>query len=289
MRRNYNIINKGVAQRLAVCCLLLFAFVGSAAAQNDPWHVIKKGDHYLAHVGTTANDTTIWTLQDATSFNPETCLWHSGNTANVLGLHHNYYFIDDYGNYRFLSAPLLPGSQLSLSATLPSIQLLRNTDQIYYFYDWDPDAYGAGVARGHKYVNVTNMTDCEHSWSNPSNPNSGECWEVYWVEYDESQTEPTWKLSDASSYNITQYGALYRPVTVTEHEQNITSVTSGELDELQDYVLEFQQSCSPSVSTPIADYAFTYYPAYTTYNFEGGTHNFYGGADHNGATPSETS
>ena len=101
-------------RNLMACCLMLFAWTGNAVAQNDPLHVIKKGDHYLAHVITEqTTDTTIWELQDVTTFGPE-CLWHSGNTANVLGLHHNYYFIDGYGNYRFLSAPLQANGALSL-------------------------------------------------------------------------------------------------------------------------------------------------------------------------------
>ena len=102
-----------VVRKLAVCCLLLFAFAGSVAAQNDPLHVIKKDGHYLAHVyDETAQD---WVLQNADEFGPN-CLWYSGNTVNVLGLHHNYYFVDGNGNYRFLSAPLQGNGTLSLSA-----------------------------------------------------------------------------------------------------------------------------------------------------------------------------
>ena len=275
-----------VVRKLAVCCLLLFAFAGSVAAQNDPLHVIKKGDHYLAHVGTydAENDTTIWSLQDAASFDPATCLWHSGNTANVLGLHHNYYFIDSYGKYRFLAAPLLPSGQLSLSATLPSIQLLRNTDQIYYFYDWDPDQYGAGVARGHKHVEATNMNDCSFSWSDPEHPDNGECWEAYWVEYDNG----TWELSAASSYNIPPNGSRYRSVSITDHDEEITGITSGLLPDLQDFTMEFGTSYSPSITIPGEVTAGSYTPAYTTYVFEGVTHNFYGGVDHGTVAPSAT-
>lgn len=271
-----------VVRKLAVCCLLLFAFAGTATAQNDPLHIIKKGDHYLAHVGTydPENDTTIWNLQDATTFDPTTCLWYSGNTVNVLGLHHNYYFIDGYGKYRFLSAPLQANGQLSLSATLPSIQLLRNTDQIYYFYDWDPDQYGAGVARGHKYAGVTNADDCEHSWSERDQ----ECWEVYWVEYDGSQ----WKLSAESSYNITTNGARYRSVSITEHEEVIADITSGSLPDLQDFTMEFETQYNPSITIPSSVIAGSFTPAYTTYVFEGGTHHFYDGVDHGIVPPSTT-
>jgi hypothetical protein len=285
-RKSINMEN--VVRKLAVCCLLLFAFAGSVAAQNDPLHVIKKGDHYLAHVGTydAENDTTIWSLQDAATFDPSTCLWHSGNTANVLGLHHNYYFIDSYGKYRFLAAPLQANGQLSLSANLPSIQLLRNTDQIYYFYDWDPDQYGAGVARGHKYTGV-DYSGCNHSWHwfNENNHSlGGECWEVYWVEYDNG----TWELSAASSYNIPPNGSRYRSVSITEYDEEITGITSGLLPDLQDFTMEFGTSYSPSITIPGEVTAGSYTPAYTTYVFEGVTHNYYGGVDHGTVAPSAT-
>jgi hypothetical protein len=267
-----------VVRKLAVCGLLLFAFVGSVAAQNDPLHVIKKGDHYLAHVyDETAQD---WVLQDATTFDPATCLWYSGNTANVYGLHHNYYFIDGNGNYRFLAAPLQPNGQLSLSATLPSIQLLRNTDQIYYFYDWDPDQYGAGVARGHRYQGVTNEGDCGegHSWD----PVDQQCWEVYWVEYN-----GTWQLSSASSYHIPTNGAMYRAVTITEYDEEISNESGG----LGDLVLDNDEMDYGSSQTLEVDedlpYSYDYRQAYTVYLFEGTPHYFYGGSEQSGIPGSE--
>ena len=267
-----------VVRKLAVCCLLLFAFAGSVAAQNDPLHVIKKGDHYLAHVyDETAHD---WVLQDAATFDPATCLWHSGNTANVYGLHHNYYFIDGNGNYRFLAAPLQPNGQLSLSATLPSIQLLRNTDQIYYFYDWDPDQYGAGVARGHRYQGVTNEADCGegHSWD----PDDQQCWEVYWVEYN-----GTWQLSSESSYHITTNSARYRAVTITEYDEEISNESGG----LGDLVLEQDEMVSGSSQTLEVDedlpYSYDYRQAYTVYLFEGTPHYFYGGSEQSNIPDSE--
>ena len=281
MRKNCININK-VLRKLAACGLLFFAFAGNATAQNDPLHVIKKGDHYLAHgYDETAQD---WVLQDAATFDPATCLWHSGNTANVYGLHHNYYFIDGSGNYRFLAAPLQANGQLSLSATMPSIQLLRNTDQIYYFYDWDPDQYGAGVARGHKHVEATNMNDCSFSWSDPEHPDNGECWEVYWVEYDNG----TWELSAASTYNIPSNGARYRSVSITEYDEEITGITSSLLPDLQDFTMEFWTSYSPSITIPGEVTAGSYTPAYTSYVFEGVTHNYYGGVDHGSVAPSAT-
>ena len=260
-----------VVRKLAVCCLLLFAFAGSVAAQNDPLHVIKKDGHYLAHVyDETAQD---WVLQDAATFDPATCLWYSGNTANVYGLHHNYYFIDGNGNYRFLSAPLQPNGQLSLSATMPSIQLLRNTDQIYYFYDWDPDQYGAGVARGHRYQGVTNEADCGegHSWD----PDDQQCWEVYWVECNNG----TWALSSESSYHITTNGARYRAVTITEYDEEISNESGG----LGDLVLEQDEMVSGSSQRLEVDedfpYSYDYRQAYTVYLFEGTPHYFYGGSE----------
>ena len=260
-----------VVRKLAVCCLLLFAFAGSVAAQNDPLHVIKKDGHYLAHVyDETAQD---WVLQDAATFDPATCLWYSGNTANVYGLHHNYYFIDGNGNYRFLSAPLQPNGQLSLSATLPSIQLLRNTDQIYYFYDWDPDQYGAGVARGHRYQGVTNEADCGegHSWD----PDDQQCWEVYWVECNNG----TWALSSESSYHITTNGARYRAVTITEYDEEISNESGG----LGNLVLDDDEMDYGSSQTLEVDenfpYSYDYRQAYTVYLFEGIPHYFYGGSE----------
>ena len=270
-----------VVRKLAVCCLLLFAFAGSVAAQNDPLHVIKKDGHYLAHVyDETAQD---WVLQNADEFGPN-CLWYSGNTVNVLGLHHNYYFIDGNGNYRFLSAPLQGNGSLSLSATLPSIQLLRNTDQIYYFYDWDADAYGAGLARGHQHTGVS-FDDCDYSWGG----NPGQCWEVYWIEYNDNQ----WKLTEHSHYSRipeddggnggVPNAGLYRSVTVTEHFMEIISETGGAGDLTVTEEMEYGDDQGLSVS--VSSYSYTYTPAYTTYVFEGGTHNYYNNGDQGTSTP----
>jgi hypothetical protein len=268
-----------VIRKLAVCCLLLFA--GSVAAQNDPLHVIKKDGHYLAHVyDETAQD---WVLQNADEFGPN-CLWYSGNTVNVLGLHHNYYFIDGNGNYRFLSAPLQGNGALSLSATLPSIQLLRNTDQIYYFYDWDADAYGAGLARGHRHTGVS-FDECNYSWGG----NPGQCWEVYWIEYDNND----WKLTSESHYSRfpeddggndgVPNAGLYRSVTATEHPMEIVSETGGAGALTVTEEMEYNDNQNLSIS--VSSYTFTYTPAYTTYVFEGGTHNYYNDGDQGTNTP----
>ena len=121
-RKNTNM--EKVVRKLAVCCLLLFAFVGSAYAQgSDGQFVIKKtiyngtgGDHYLAHV---YNETTHeWELQDATEFSPN-CVWYSGREFNLMGTNHNYYFMDENDEPRFLMAPLATGGELLISTTKP--------------------------------------------------------------------------------------------------------------------------------------------------------------------------
>ena len=147
MKMNYcNNNSMKTAMRLAACCLLLFALAGNALAQGqDKQFVIKKTkynpapgeeDHYLAHVYNTT--TNAWELQDATTFSPD-CLWYSGREISLSGTNHNYYFIDDEDNVRFLMAPLASGGTLSLSNSQPPVYLLNNTDHNYYFYDWDYD------------------------------------------------------------------------------------------------------------------------------------------------------
>jgi len=187
MRRNKG--NRvGLALRFAACCLLLFAFAGSAMAQNDPLYVIKYGNHYLSHVK--VGDE--WKPKDVNSFKPDSCLWHTGNTYDVTGNHHNYYFMDG-AIYKYLSAPLQAGGALSLSNGKPNLDVLRNPADIYYFYDWDLDyttGDGGGVARGKQYVGVSSG-ECSHSWC------GGQCWEVYWIEYNDNQ----WKLTSESHYS----------------------------------------------------------------------------------------
>ena len=89
-----NLYIKGIAKtarRMAVGCFLLFAFAGGLMAQNDSPFVIKKDGNYLAHMKVEDN----YVLQNASSFNPATCLWYSGPTYNPTGYTHNYYFEDD--------------------------------------------------------------------------------------------------------------------------------------------------------------------------------------------------
>ena len=212
-RKNGNIDRAKAVRKLAVGCLLLFAFAGHTMAQDGQF-VIKKGDHYLSHVK--IGDT--WVLKDNTTFHPDSCLWYSGTEFNSSGTNHNYYFFDGE-NYRFLSAPLQASGSLSLSASLPYTYLLRNPDEIYYFYDWDPDDYGRGVARGKRYYDADSTT-CQYNWE------YSQCWEVYWVEYAGGST---WKMSDYYSYHITPDAGRFRPVEINE----TIEVTSGGLTNLE--------------------------------------------------------
>ena len=253
-----------MTRRLAACCLLLFALAGSTFAQgNDKQFVIKRtkydssaGDHYLAHVKVGDN----WVLQDATEFSPN-CLWYSGREFNLMGTHHNYYFVDDEHEYRFLSAPLASGGALAISDSKPEVYLLNNTDQNYYFYDWDADngSDGAGLARGHQYNGVTNRTDCEACEGGKWDEDDEECWAVYWVECNGT----TWSLSTVSQYNITDNSGRFRYVTDTLKPMQITSTTGG-LDDLTSFEMDYEDSeiLSASITAP-----FNYIPAYHKYDF----------------------
>lgn len=270
----------------------LLLLIGSAAmAQNDPQFVITNNGHYLEHVKVGGN----WQLRNTDSFNPN-CLWYSGNTVDVTGINHNYYFIDLADtSYHFLSAPLVPNGTLGLSASFPGAQLLRNVEQIYYFYNWDMESpgEGGGVARGLQYVGVNDSTSCAHcgnggSWSAVDN----QCWEVYWVEY---KTEGTkWELSSASSYGITENSGRFRKVTVQEHLTPVenTGLINLKMDSVASTNFEIswgeEKSLSSTIYTPYR------YTAYTSYVFGGSTHNYYNetpsgaSSDHGSSTPTST-
>lgn len=243
---------------------------GNALAQTDGQYVIKKivasGEtevHYLAHVYNTT--TSEWELQDATSFSPN-CLWYSGPTFNLSGTHHNYYFFDGT-NYRFLSAPLAPHQDLDLSTSLPESSDLKNTDEVYYFYDWDHDAHGAGVARGHE--------DGGTGW-----------WTCHWVSYSDHYSQ--W-MTTADDYYIRDSCARYREVTVTPHAMEVTG-SSGGLSSLNATYAEMNYNDPTTghqvLGITVNSYNYTYKPAYTTYVFEGETHNYYNGTDLGTNTPS---
>ncbi len=260
---------KGMAklmQRLMVLCLIAFCFTGRVMAQgNDKRVVIKKNisvsgnttTHYLAHVKN--GSTGEWELQDATTFGPE-CLWYTGSNYNRAGTDHNYYFIDDQSKPRFLSAPLQSGGALTLTANKPATYLLSNTDQNYYFYDWD----GVGLARGHKNAPITSSAECT-SVIGDWNADDGECWSVYWVEYDLSSS--TWKMTDDHSYSITANAARAYDVTVTEHTATAATTSGG----LTGLTLASEITSSNSPLTPTATIsALTYtnlVPAHTTYTY----------------------
>lgn len=268
----------------------LLLLIGSAAmAQNDPQYVITVDGHYLEHVKVGGS----WQLQNTDSFNPN-CLWYSGNTVDVTGINHNYYFIDFADtSYHFLSAPLAANGTLGLSASFPGVQLLRNIDQVYYFYNWDMvlPGDGGGVARGKQHVGVNNSedcTDCGGSWSDRDQ----QCWEVYWAEY---KSDPVrWELSSTSSYDITGNSGRFRKVTVQEH---LTPVANTGLINLKmggvastDFEIAYneEKTLSSTIEFPYN------YTAYTSYVFGGATHNYYnetpGGAssDHGTSTPTNT-
>lgn len=267
-----NIYNKVKStRRWALCGLLLWMFAGSTMAQSDPMYVIMKDGNYLAHVvsGSTA------TLQNATAFNPVTCIWYSGPNVG-----YNYYFIDGDGNYRYLSAPLSLNGQLGLSASHPGTVVLNKTTENYYFYDWDH-----GLARGIQL----DMSECEnHPEYNGIEGN--QCWKVVWLSYEGN----TWKMSSQYGYDPTPNSARFYSVSVTEHSVQITS-QSGGIPDIADFAMSYGDAPHSLYGTA-QPFTCTYTPAYTTYVFNGATHNYYNGSDHgttvpgsstlNGATPS---
>lgn len=268
----------------------LLLLIGSAAmAQNDPQYVITNNGHYLEHVKVGGN----WQLRNTDSFNPN-CLWYSGNTVDVTGINHNYYFIDLADtSYHFLSAPLEANGTLGLSASFPGAQLLRNVEQIYYFYNWDMESpgEGGGVARGIQHVGVNSSDACDEcggSWSSVDS----QCWTVYWAEY--KSAIDNWQLSSSTSYNITPNSGRFRKVTVQEH---LTPVENSGLINLKmndvastNFEISWgeEKSLSSTIFTPYR------YTAYTSYVFGGSTHNYYnetpGGAssDHGSSMPTST-
>ena len=289
--------NVGKAARLlrpiVVCCLLLTLFATQAIAQgNDKMVVIKRNisptlagntdDHYLAHVKVNGE----WVLQDATVFSPN-CVWYTGANYNRAGTNHNFYFIDDTETPRFLSAPMSSNGALSLSASLPPTYMLSNTDLNYYFYDWDKK----GIARGHQVSGVIDAGNCSFDFED------GECWEVYWVEYDLSSSQ--WKLTNDHSYGIIGNSARAYDVTATKHDIVINGDPTGGLTALSvpnsdmTFVASPLASLTPSVT--VSNYVYNHIPAYTTYTFseytnesgstENRIHNYYDDADHGTDVP----
>ena len=249
---NKNDMNRMV-RRALVCCLLFWCFTGHALAQNDPQYVIMYDGHYLAHV----NNGGTWELQDATTFSPN-CLWFSSNN-------YNYYF-NDGTSLRYLAAPLERDGALYLSDSYPGTQVLNNNLLDYFFYDWDH-----GLARGEQHP----MDECLTIYNNT---HLTQCWEVVWVSYENNQ----WQMSSDYGYDPTTYAAKFYPVTITEHPQVISTETGG-VSDLTD--LEMDYPSTESLSVTATNYTYTYTPAYTTYVFNNGTHNYYGGTDNGTSTP----
>ena len=236
MKNNTNNMAR-MARRLTLSCLVLLFMVGNALAQSsDPQFVIKYTDaQETTHYLSRVNNEGTWSITDATTFNPN-CLWYSGNN-------YNYYFLDG-NNKKYLTAPLECDGAITIEAD-PGQQVLDNTTLNYFFYNWD-----TGLARG---IETNNW---EH---------------VVWVSY-----QSQWQMSSTYSYNPTANAAQFYRVTVTEHAQDITSTTGG-LSDLTGFEMEFNDNplTSHAVSASVTPYSYTYTPAYTTYVFDGATHNYY--------------
>ena len=242
--------------------LFLGLFAASAMAQGtDKKVVIKKNisvtganseTHYLAHVKVNGD----WVLQDATEFNPN-CIWYTGANFNRAGTNHNFYFIDpdDTENPHFLSAPMTAGGSLSLSASKPATYALSNTDLNYYFYDWDRK----GIARGHQISGIADAGNCNYAFED------GECWEVYWIEYNGS-----WGLTSVTegSYGITATAARAYDLTVTEHAAVISGTPTGGLTALSVANTEMTYNTNQTPSVTVSSLTYTYTPAYTSYTFD---------------------
>ena len=270
MKKLSNMNLARMMRNLTMCCLALFAWVGSTFAQGISGQFVIKTTvqesgqdvvHYLAHVKVGEN----WDLQDVTTFDPATCLWTSDNTYTQGGTNKNYYFMDDQTPSvpRFLCAPeFQAGGVLTLSTTMPPTSYLNNPEYQYYFYKWDN-----GLGRGKQYYGVT------EDWCNEHHPygwDDGECWEVYWVSY--NTDADTWKLSE-ERYHLSDIptGGKFYHVTITEHPE--TTTISGGLEDLVGFELEYQES--HPISPSIDDYQYAVTPAYVTYYFDESTHNYY--------------
>lgn len=187
-------------------------FIGKAEAQRR--YVIMSGVTYMERY----HDGSEWKLRGTTTFNPESCIWLcDDNRSNT----HNYYFVDKNTSERYyIYAPFTAGGNVTLA--LPSGNL-ANTDNGYYFYDWD-----WGLARGKQHA-FSEFGDgqCPAGYHSPGS----ECWEVYWVMYDGQ-----WVMSTAS-YSILQDCGIFKsvrliehPLTVTDHDGGLTTLGSGTLE-----------------------------------------------------------
>lgn len=236
-----NHIGKGVkkaACRMALGCFLIFASFGSIVAQNDNHYVIKRIDgttvHYLSHAD--------GSIQDALTFDPETCIWYSSNN-------YNYYFMSG-GTRKYLKAPLSLNGTISV-ADNPGTQALNNNTYDYFFYDWDQ-----GLARGVQHFGGT----CPDEYNIGNNTN--QCWEAVWVSYEDNQ----WKMSSVYGYEPTTYSARFLRETETEYPETISN-ESGGVGNLADFSMNFQDS--HPLDGEANAYSYTFTPAYTYYYING--------------------
>ena len=273
MSRNHIYNKVSTKQRLTLLGLLFLCIAGNVKAQEAPLYVIKMEgqNNYLSHSGS----GTSATLQNATAFSPN-CLWYSGPNVE-----YNYYFIDESGNYRYLSAPLELNGTLSLTDYSPGTVVLNQPSSPQYFYDWDH-----GVARGERQ---SSLDDCEDLY-NGLNENGTQCWKVVWVSYEAYEGNMRWQMSSQYGYDPTTNAARYKKVTKTEHPVEILDepAPTGGIPTITDFAMTY--SASPLATQVVNGEATTglsctYRPAYTTYVFEGGTHNYYGDVDHGTVVP----
>lgn len=233
-------------------------------AQSTPTYVIMRNDttsynpltithHFLSHPGS----GSAYSLTDADTFNPNTCIWYSGPNVE-----HNYYFIDDDGEYRYLSAPLAINGQLSLSDSHLGTVVLNKTSQNYYFYDWDH-----GVARGVQHA----LSDCDNGNYNGLSDDGTQCWEVVWVSYENN----TWKMSSEYGYQPTNYYAQFKSVAVTQHAAQVVpdATNPGGAPTIADFAMAYGDDPHPLNGTATT-FSYTYTPAYTSYVIDGTTYYF---------------
>lgn len=269
MSRNHIYNKVSTKQRLTLLGLLFLCIAGTMKAQEAPLYVIKMAgqSNYLSHSGSGSSAT----LPNATRFSPN-CLWYSGPNVE-----YNYYFIDEDGNYRYLSAPLALNGELYLTPTHPGTVVLNIASSGQYFYDWDH-----GVARGEEITGTVTDEDCTNTYHG-FNESGSQCWKVVWVSYEEFEGNMRWQMSSQYGYNPTTNAARFMSVTKTEHPVEIleTPAPTGGLPTIADFAMTYSADplATHQLNGTATSYSCTYRPAYTTYVFEGGTHNYYNGDD----------
>ncbi len=254
--------------RHIILTALLLLIGGAVMAQGDPQYVIRYNDtishdpltitrHYLTHGWNGSN----YALTDATTFDPNTCLWYSGPNVE-----YNYYFIDNNGIRRYLSAPLTLSGILEISETTPATVILNKPNENYYFYDWDD-----GLARGVQL----DMEECE-AHTEYHGIHGSECWKVVWVSYEGG----SWQMSSVYGYDPTPNAARFKRVTIHSYAaQVIPAENPGGAPTIADFAIAYGDT-PHQVNGTASNFSYTYTPAYTSYTFDGNTYYF----DANGNT-----